>query len=77
MFDILHYSGGHFNPAVTLGVTLSKGVQPTVAVGYFISQLLGGMLGAAFVRVRFSVQTVQLSDRKEEDIVFICLAPSM
>ncbi|KAL5018617.1 hypothetical protein ScPMuIL_004339 [Solemya velum] len=43
-------SGGHFNPAVTLGATIAGGTAPVVALLYFISQLLGGMLGAAFTR---------------------------
>ncbi|KAL3875607.1 hypothetical protein ACJMK2_033542 [Sinanodonta woodiana] len=43
-------SGGHFNPAVTLGVTLAGAIKPVLALGYFIAQVLGGLLGAAFVR---------------------------
>ncbi|KAK3582697.1 hypothetical protein CHS0354_013047 [Potamilus streckersoni] len=43
-------SGGHFNPAVTLGVALAGAVEPTLALCYFIAQLLGGLLGAALVR---------------------------
>ncbi|KAK3582695.1 hypothetical protein CHS0354_013045 [Potamilus streckersoni] len=43
-------SGGHFNPAVTLGVTLAGAIKPVLALGYFVAQLLGGLLGAAFVR---------------------------
>ncbi|KAL3875609.1 hypothetical protein ACJMK2_033543 [Sinanodonta woodiana] len=43
-------SGGHFNPAVTLGVTIAGAIKPVLALGYFIAQLLGGLLGAAFAR---------------------------
>ncbi|KAK3091663.1 hypothetical protein FSP39_021648, partial [Pinctada imbricata] len=43
-------SGGHFNPVVTLGVTLSRALLPSVGVLYFVFQLLGGMLGAALAR---------------------------
>ncbi|KAL3875605.1 hypothetical protein ACJMK2_033540 [Sinanodonta woodiana] len=43
-------SGGHFNPAVTLGVVLAGAVEPTLGFCYFIAQLLGGLLGAALVR---------------------------
>jgi len=39
-------SGGHFNPAVTLGVFLRNGsVESTVAAANVGSQLLGGLLG--------------------------------
>ncbi|XP_035695466.1 aquaporin-8-like isoform X1 [Branchiostoma floridae] len=45
-----HISGGHFNPAVTLGVTLAGGIHPLLAGGYGISQLMGSMIGAAFTK---------------------------
>ncbi|KAL3875606.1 hypothetical protein ACJMK2_033541 [Sinanodonta woodiana] len=43
-------SGGHFNPAVTLGVLIAGAIKPALAWCYFIAQLLGGLLGAAFAR---------------------------
>ncbi|KAI8500099.1 Aquaporin-8 [Branchiostoma belcheri] len=43
-------TGGHLNPAVTLGVTLAGGVNVLQGVCYVISQLLGGMVGAAFTK---------------------------
>ena len=49
--NLLFFSGGHFNPAVTLGVMLNGGITISLGVMYVISQLLGGMLGAAFTRV--------------------------
>jgi aquaporin Z len=39
-------SGGHFNPAVTLGVYLRGKVDAPALVAYIGSQLLGGMLAA-------------------------------
>ena len=45
-------SGGHLNPAVTFGVFLSGAIAPGVALGYVISQLVGGMVGAALTKVR-------------------------
>ncbi|OWF40857.1 Aquaporin-8 [Mizuhopecten yessoensis] len=43
-------SGGHFNPAVSLGVCLSGGITVVLTVAYIVAQILGGMIGAAFVR---------------------------
>jgi MIP family channel proteins len=41
-----HLSGGHFNPAVTLGLLVSRKISPIIAVGYWIAQLIGGLLAA-------------------------------
>jgi aquaporin Z len=41
-------SGGHFNPAVTLGLVAGGRFKAPDAVGYILAQLLGG-LAAAFV----------------------------
>src|SRR4051795_8211289 len=40
-------SGGHFNPAVTLGLAISGRFEWQHLVGYWIAQLVGGILGAA------------------------------
>ncbi|XP_035695470.1 aquaporin-8-like isoform X5 [Branchiostoma floridae] len=45
-----HISGGHLNPAVTLGITIAGGVTWLQGICYVISQLLGAMVGAAFTR---------------------------
>jgi MIP family channel proteins len=41
-----HISGGHFNPAVTIGMWVGKQIQTAAAVGYIVVQLLGGIAGA-------------------------------
>lgn len=48
VFAIGHLSGAHYNPAVTLGLTIAKRFEPSAAVPYIIAQCLGGM-AAAFV----------------------------
>jgi aquaporin Z len=44
-----HFSGGHYNPAVTLGVTL-RGKLPLAEAGpYMVAQILGAFAAAALV----------------------------
>lgn len=44
-----HLSGGHYNPAVTLGVLLRGKCTVTEAPAYMIAQVLGGSLAALAV----------------------------
>ncbi|XP_077172810.1 aquaporin-8 [Paroedura picta] len=44
-------SGGHFNPAVSLGAWLVGGLNMALVIPYWISQLCGGLIGAAFAKV--------------------------
>jgi aquaporin Z len=41
-----HVSGGHFNPAVTLGVYLSGGMSSLDLLSYWAAQLAGALLAA-------------------------------
>jgi len=42
-----HISGGHFNPAVTVGLFLGKRFEAKDILGYWVAQVLGGIAGAA------------------------------
>lgn len=42
-------SGGHVNPAVTLGVLLARRIDLRTAVEYWIAQFLGAIVGAALL----------------------------
>ncbi|ANI39286.1 aquaporin Z [Mycolicibacterium vaccae] len=44
-------SGGHFNPAVTLGAALARRVEWKVLPSYWIVQVLGGLLGGLVIYV--------------------------
>jgi aquaporin Z len=44
-----HVSGAHYNPAVTLGVTLRGKCSASDAVGYIIAQILGAVAAALVV----------------------------
>ncbi|EIJ67343.1 aquaporin Z [Pasteurella bettyae] len=46
-YAVGHISGGHFNPAVTLGLVAGGRFQAKDALGYIIAQVVGGILGAA------------------------------
>ena len=41
-----HISGGHFNPAVTMAALVRGRIGPSEAVGYWIVQLVAGVLAA-------------------------------
>jgi aquaporin Z len=42
-----HISGGHLNPAVTLALVIRGACDPFTGVFYWISQIIGGLIGAA------------------------------
>ncbi len=46
-----HVSGGHFNPAVTVGMATAGRLTWAEVPGYVVSQVLGGSLGAAILWV--------------------------
>ena len=43
-------SGGHMNPAVTVGVLAAGAIRVGEATGYIVSQLIGGIAGALLLR---------------------------
>ncbi|KAA0110463.1 aquaporin Z [Mycolicibacterium sp. P9-22] len=44
-------SGGHFNPAVTLGAALAKRVEWSAVVPYWITQVIGGLVAGVVIYV--------------------------
>ncbi|CAF4952793.1 unnamed protein product [Rotaria sp. Silwood1] len=46
-----HISGGHFNPAVTLGVLITGNIQLKKALLYMLMQLIGGVMAAGIFRL--------------------------
>jgi len=47
-------SGGHFNPAVTIAMMISKDISAKNGIFYIIAQIAGGLLGAALLLVTFT-----------------------
>ena len=45
-----HISGGHYNPAVTLAVLVRGKISRVDAVGYWVAQVVGGLLAALAAR---------------------------
>src|SRR5262249_46005562 len=44
-----HYSGGHYNPAVTLGVTMRGKLTWAEALPYMVAQVIGAVVAAGLV----------------------------
>lgn len=47
-------SGGHLNPAVTLGLLTARRITPVAAAGYVVAQLVGAVLAAAALKPLFT-----------------------
>jgi aquaporin TIP len=45
-----HISGGHFNPAVTLGFVVTRRIEGTVAAAYWFAQVTGAILAALLLQ---------------------------
>jgi MIP family channel proteins len=54
-----HVSGGHFNPAVTIGLLLGRKISPALAAVHIVAQLLGGLLASLIVSATFSSDVVK------------------
>src|SRR6266581_4527204 len=46
-----HISGGHFNPAITLGFLVTRRIEPLLGVVYWAAQFAGAALAALLVKV--------------------------
>ena len=67
-----HVSGGHYNPAVTLGVTLRGKCSVAEAPAYMVVQVLGG--AAAAIAVRFLKSGVAVTPAAFASVPAVLLA---
>lgn len=54
IFAFGHISGGHFNPAVTLGLSAARRFPCNEIVPYWLAQLIGGVAASLVLRLLFS-----------------------
>ena len=57
-----HISGGHYNPAITMGVLIRRRIAVADAVGYWVVQLVAGLLAAFLARWVVNPRTVATPD---------------
>ena len=57
--SLMHVSGAHFNPAVSLGVFVAGKIDANTLGKYVVAQLVGGIVGAALVRLLFNAVAVR------------------
>jgi len=49
IYTVANISGGHLNPAVTVGLLVIRQIELFKAIGYIICQLTGGIVGAGLM----------------------------
>ncbi|MBP9096749.1 MAG: aquaporin, partial [Ignavibacteria bacterium] len=65
-------SGGHYNPAVTLGVFMRGKIDAKDMIMYWVFQLLGAII-AAFIVFVLSAKTMQVVPAVGRDVIKVLL----
>ena len=55
-------SGAHFNPAVTIAFLVRRGIAPSAAAGYIVSQIAGATSGAVIANLMFGSSWIEVSE---------------
>ncbi|MGA1620614.1 MAG: aquaporin [Aquiluna sp.] len=55
-------SGAHFNPAVTIALLVRRGIAPSSAAGYVVSQIAGATSGAVIANLMFGSSWIEVSE---------------
>ncbi|MDA1196918.1 MAG: aquaporin [Nanoarchaeota archaeon] len=53
IYATAHISGAHINPAVTIGLLITKNIKAAKAMGYIASQLVGAIVAAVLLKIIF------------------------
>lgn len=60
-------SGGHFNPAVSLGIFLDRRLSMDDLIGYWVSQFLGAIAASIVVLIAYDDETVAATTTQAPD----------
>lgn len=69
-------SGGHLNPAVTLGLAVAGSFAWENVAGYIVAQMLGGFLGAVLVYL-FYIDHFKATEDQGTKLGVFCTAPAI
>ena len=69
-------SGGHLNPALTLGLVAAGKFAAAKAVGFIIAQMLGAMVGASIVFAFYRSHFIATSNA-DDKLACFCTAPNI
>lgn len=58
IFAFGHLSGGHFNPAVTLGLAAARKHPPAEILPYWAAQIVGGLIASVLILVLWSQEII-------------------
>lgn len=76
VFAVAVYSGGHINPAVTIGLAVAGKFPWADVPGYIVAQMLGGAFGAFLVWLHYR-QHFGATDDHDLKLAVFCTAPNM
>ena len=76
VFTTATFSGGHLNPAVTIGLAVAGKFEWADAPGYILAQMLGAMLGATLVWLHHHSHWALTEDHDAKLAVF-CTGPAV
>ncbi|HEX6947174.1 MAG TPA: aquaporin [Acidimicrobiia bacterium] len=63
-----HVSGGHFNPAVTLGMLVDRRIGLSDAIGYWVGQIAGGIVGSLIILAAADQDAVAMTNTTYGDL---------
>lgn len=76
VFTSAKFSGGHLNPAVTIGLASAGEFDWANVPGYLVAQLLGAMIGATLVWLHYHPHW-RLTEDKDLKLAVFCTGPAV